>query len=125
MGTRDLCLQDSDGDGQPNGLELGDPDCVWSVGSVPTRTTDISHPGYSDSTTSFSGTPNLDSTMRSGAPTMSDQEPSRTSLHDDDDDDDDHGHTNHRDGQNHYFQHNASGFMHNDHGHQNSPRNDD
>jgi len=47
--TAALCAQDSDGDGQSNGLELGDPDCTWSKGSTPARTTDVSHPGFSDS----------------------------------------------------------------------------
>ncbi|XP_055898224.1 dopamine beta-hydroxylase-like [Biomphalaria glabrata] len=43
--TKALCLQDSDGDGRSNGEELGDPACVWSVGQVPSRTKDITHPG--------------------------------------------------------------------------------
>jgi len=50
--TAALCRLDSDGDGQTNGEELGDPSCTWSTGTVPARTTDISHPGYADSTTS-------------------------------------------------------------------------
>jgi hypothetical protein len=29
--TRALCEADSDGDGQTNGMELGDPCCVWKV----------------------------------------------------------------------------------------------
>jgi len=38
--TRALCEADSDGDGQTNGLELGDPCCVWKVGrKVSERTT--------------------------------------------------------------------------------------
>lgn len=28
--TLDLCQLDSDGDGRSNGVELGDPDCVWN-----------------------------------------------------------------------------------------------
>lgn len=44
-----LCQADSDADGQTNGFELGDPDCVWTVGATPSRTTDISHPGFADS----------------------------------------------------------------------------
>ncbi|KAK0040032.1 DBH-like monooxygenase protein 1 [Biomphalaria pfeifferi] len=43
--TKELCAADSDGDGKTNGEELGDPSCVWSAGGVPSRTTDISHPG--------------------------------------------------------------------------------
>lgn len=51
--TVDFCQQDSDGDGQSNGMELGDPECLWKDdGSAgpPSRTTDISHPGFADST---------------------------------------------------------------------------
>ncbi|KAF1327945.1 hypothetical protein FI667_g7233, partial [Globisporangium splendens] len=42
-----LCLADSDGDGQTNGQELGDPCCAWSVSDCPRphRTDNISHPG--------------------------------------------------------------------------------
>ncbi|KAG7369276.1 hypothetical protein IV203_032019 [Nitzschia inconspicua] len=43
--TVELCQMDSDGDGLTNGEELGDPDCVWTPGDVPTRTTNITHPG--------------------------------------------------------------------------------
>mmetsp|Transcript_21471 Transcript_21471/g.62162 ORF Transcript_21471/g.62162 Transcript_21471/m.62162 type:complete len:517 (-) Transcript_21471:379-1929(-) len=50
--TAALCQADSDGDGQSNGMELGDPSCTWTEGSAPARTSDISHPGYADSTTS-------------------------------------------------------------------------
>jgi hypothetical protein len=46
-----LCQADSDGDGQTNGMELGDPDCTWTKGGVPKRSTDISHPGIADSKT--------------------------------------------------------------------------
>jgi hypothetical protein len=46
--TTDLCQLDSDGDGRTNGEELGDPLCVWTEGSTPVRTTDISHPGLPD-----------------------------------------------------------------------------
>ena len=48
--TPTLCRKDSDGDGQSNGFELGDPDCVWRPGQTPQRTVDISHPGFADST---------------------------------------------------------------------------
>ncbi|XP_069121902.1 DBH-like monooxygenase protein 1 [Argopecten irradians] len=50
--TNSLCKMDSDGDGKTNGEELGDPNCVWTEGSIPALTVDISHPGvctpYSD-----------------------------------------------------------------------------
>merc|ERR1719277_342470 len=42
--TTALCEADSDGDGQTNGYELGDPDCAWKEGDTPSRTTEISHP---------------------------------------------------------------------------------
>mmetsp|Transcript_86895 Transcript_86895/g.251010 ORF Transcript_86895/g.251010 Transcript_86895/m.251010 type:complete len:177 (+) Transcript_86895:75-605(+) len=54
----DLCKQDSDGDGQTNGHELGDPDCVWmpdGSAGAPFRDIDISHPGFADSKTGASG----------------------------------------------------------------------
>lgn len=49
--TQALCQADSDGDGQSNGLELGDPLCVWTPGAAPARSEDISHPGFDDSVT--------------------------------------------------------------------------
>ncbi|GFN79665.1 N-acetylated-alpha-linked acidic dipeptidase-like protein [Plakobranchus ocellatus] len=39
-----LCQADSDGDGRTNGDELGDPNCVWTVGQIPARVSDITHP---------------------------------------------------------------------------------
>ncbi|XP_067660247.1 dopamine beta-hydroxylase-like [Haliotis asinina] len=46
--SKELCQKDSDGDGMTNGQELGDPDCVWSPGQFPKRTSNISHPGICD-----------------------------------------------------------------------------
>ncbi|EME27861.1 ferric-chelate reductase [Galdieria sulphuraria] len=46
-----LCVLDSDGDGQSNGMELGDPCCVWKKGDIPFRVWDISHPGTRSSIT--------------------------------------------------------------------------
>jgi len=43
--TTALCQADSDGDGVTNGVELGDPCCVWAVGLKPNVTVAISHPG--------------------------------------------------------------------------------
>ena len=43
-----MCRLDSDGDGQTNGEELGDPDCSWTTGSTPSRSNDLSHPGTCD-----------------------------------------------------------------------------
>ncbi|GFR82423.1 temptin, partial [Elysia marginata] len=42
--TQALCEKDSDGDGLTNGQELGDPDCVWTIGTTPARSTDLTHP---------------------------------------------------------------------------------
>ena len=50
--TTALCNEDTDGDGQSNGVELGDPCCVWTQGAVPAFTTDISIPGDPNSVTS-------------------------------------------------------------------------
>ena len=50
--TRAFCQADSDGDGQSNGLELGDPCCTWTQGSVAAFTTDLSYPGDANSRTS-------------------------------------------------------------------------
>ncbi|KAK3782593.1 hypothetical protein RRG08_038373 [Elysia crispata] len=46
--SKDICQADSDGDGLTNGQELGDPECAWSVGKIPSRTSNISHPGICD-----------------------------------------------------------------------------
>mmetsp|Transcript_57802 Transcript_57802/g.122971 ORF Transcript_57802/g.122971 Transcript_57802/m.122971 type:complete len:163 (-) Transcript_57802:183-671(-) len=50
--TTALCEADSDGDGASNGLELGDPNCTWTYGTVPSRVTELSHPGLASSVTS-------------------------------------------------------------------------
>jgi hypothetical protein len=49
--TTNLCQLDSDGDGQSNGLELGDPCCVWMPGASPLQSSDVSSPGQSYSRT--------------------------------------------------------------------------
>lgn len=45
--TMELCQLDSDGDGRSNGMELGDPNCVWTPGTEP-ETAAFSHPGIPD-----------------------------------------------------------------------------
>ena len=50
--SKELCQADSDGDGQTNGFELGDPDCCWNSGDTPQITTDLSHPGKNTSKSS-------------------------------------------------------------------------
>eukprot|EP00966_Prymnesium_polylepis_P251414 5812660-Prymnesium_polylepis.1 len=50
--TTALCQEDTDGDGQSNGLELGDPCCEWYQGATPAFTTDISIAGDSNHMTS-------------------------------------------------------------------------
>ncbi|KAG6618468.1 Calcium-activated potassium channel subunit alpha-1 [Phytophthora cinnamomi] len=49
--TKEFCEKDSDGDGQTNGEELGDPCCEWVDGSnaVVKWTTGVSHPGNASS----------------------------------------------------------------------------
>lgn len=49
--TKDLCAKDSDGDGQSNGVELGDPCCTWVEGYAPLFGNDISNPGDAKSMT--------------------------------------------------------------------------
>jgi hypothetical protein len=46
-----FCMADADGDGQSNGLEMGDPCCKWSVGQTPQFTTGLSDPNSAASTT--------------------------------------------------------------------------
>eukprot|EP00928_Gymnodinium_smaydae_P044234 TRINITY_DN2951_c0_g3_i2.p2 TRINITY_DN2951_c0_g3~~TRINITY_DN2951_c0_g3_i2.p2 ORF type:complete len:171 (-),score=46.28 TRINITY_DN2951_c0_g3_i2:362-874(-) len=65
--TKALCEADSDGDGQTNGHELGDPKCVWKQGDTPQRTTDVSHPGFADSKTAAS----VDDVTATAEPTTS------------------------------------------------------
>ncbi|KAE9022802.1 hypothetical protein PR001_g13063 [Phytophthora rubi] len=48
--TVGLCQADTDGDGQTNGQELGDPCCEWIVGYIPRWTSGASHPGLKDKT---------------------------------------------------------------------------
>ena len=49
--TQALCQADSDGDGQSNGLEMGDPCCVWTTGDTPRFTTGLSNPNSATDTT--------------------------------------------------------------------------
>jgi dopamine beta-monooxygenase len=45
----ELCMTDSDGDGRSNGIELGDPDCIWYEGSPDgPEFPALSHPGIVD-----------------------------------------------------------------------------
>lgn len=46
--TDELCLMDSDGDGRSNGVELGDPNCVWFQGGPEPEGPTLSHPGIVD-----------------------------------------------------------------------------
>ncbi|KAE8977250.1 hypothetical protein PF005_g24473 [Phytophthora fragariae] len=49
--TKEFCEKDSDGDGQTNGQELGDPCCEWveSSNAVVKWTDGVSHPGNATS----------------------------------------------------------------------------
>lgn len=42
--TVGLCRGDADGDGQSNGLEMGDPCCVWTQGAAPLFVNGLSDP---------------------------------------------------------------------------------
>ena len=66
--TTKLCEEDSDGDGVPNGAELGDPCCVWksSADDKELITEGISHPGDKDKTTT---NPKLINPQCDGVPT--------------------------------------------------------
>ena len=46
-----FCQADSDGDGQSNGFEMGDPCCVWTNGKTPMFTTSLSDPNSASSKT--------------------------------------------------------------------------
>ncbi|RLN47965.1 hypothetical protein BBJ28_00001683 [Nothophytophthora sp. Chile5] len=52
--TAELCQADTDGDGQTNGQELGDPCCEWTQGSTPRWTSGVSHPGDASKTSNES-----------------------------------------------------------------------
>lgn len=49
--TKAFCMADADGDGQSNGLEMGDPCCKWSAGQTPQFTTGLSDPNSAASKT--------------------------------------------------------------------------
>ncbi|KAE9344667.1 hypothetical protein PR003_g8340 [Phytophthora rubi] len=60
--TLSLCQADTDGDGQTNGQELGDPCCEWSVGSTPHWTSGVSHPSDASKTSNESLWANINCT---------------------------------------------------------------
>lgn len=47
--TTELCKADSDGDGQTNGEELGDPCCEWKAGATPAVPSGATDPGNAGS----------------------------------------------------------------------------
>lgn len=49
--SKAFCMADADGDGQSNGLEMGDPCCKWTVGQTPQFTAGLSDPNSAASTT--------------------------------------------------------------------------
>lgn len=51
--TRALCTADADNDGQSNGLEMGDPCCVWTAGAAPMFTSGLSDPNSAASKTTL------------------------------------------------------------------------
>lgn len=67
-----LCNKDSDSDGKTNGMELGDPSCVWTKGDTPASSTGISHPGICEPIDSSACTEiNSSIDIDSGAPLSS------------------------------------------------------
>ncbi|KAH7469054.1 Temptin [Phytophthora ramorum] len=52
--TKEFCEADTDGDGQTNGQELGDPCCEWVKGGTPLWSTGVSHPGDASKTSDSS-----------------------------------------------------------------------
>lgn len=46
--TTELCELDSDGDGRSNGVELGDPECIWFKDGPEPSGPAVSHPGIVD-----------------------------------------------------------------------------
>lgn len=70
--TTTLCQADSDGDGQTNGQELGDPCCVWTASAAaPQRTSGLSDPGQASSTANASQWADLNCSSISTAATTS------------------------------------------------------
>lgn len=57
---------DSDGDGQTNGEELGDPCGTWTEGAAPPRTNAISKPGDDSDTSADPNTPACDAPTTDG-----------------------------------------------------------
>lgn len=85
--NKDLCEADSDGDGQSNGLELGDPCCIWSAGDTPQFTTDLSAPGSSSSVTlrtvpdcTSSSSPSLNATSPTASQSATNSTPTGVSI---------------------------------------------
>ncbi|MBK8253983.1 MAG: hypothetical protein IPK82_15135 [Polyangiaceae bacterium] len=62
---------DSDGDGQTNGQELGDPCGDWLIGMDPPRTTAISNPGDSGDVSADPDSPSCDPEGTGGTTTSS------------------------------------------------------
>jgi hypothetical protein len=64
-----LCAIDSDGDGQSNGEELGDPDCNWSEGQPPDSTV-ATNPGVPNAGAGSCGNGQLDKFEPCDSPTL-------------------------------------------------------
>ncbi|XP_064649977.1 temptin-like [Lineus longissimus] len=73
--SKALCQADSDGDGRPNGLELGDPNCTWTSGTTPPLSSGLSHPGICEPPASSLcrklNTVNVCALSSNGAPSIS------------------------------------------------------
>ncbi|EGZ15465.1 hypothetical protein PHYSODRAFT_251118 [Phytophthora sojae] len=70
--TKELCMNDTDGDGQTNGQELGDPCCQWNMTSNPVVlwTIGVSHPDNASLVSDPQLWANVVCNTSTGTPTM-------------------------------------------------------
>ncbi|KAL3662951.1 hypothetical protein V7S43_011897 [Phytophthora oleae] len=80
--TKELCEADTDGDGQTNGQELGDPCCEWDMDTNPVVqwTTGVSHPSDASKTSDPSLWANLCGASESTAESSSTTDAASTST---------------------------------------------
>ncbi|OWZ19176.1 hypothetical protein PHMEG_0006617 [Phytophthora megakarya] len=81
MWTDKLCNKDSDGDGQTNGQELGDPCCEWDLLALSARWTEgVSHPGNASDTADESLWANIECNSTSSSGSAEDLDSSASST---------------------------------------------
>ena len=78
--TKSLCQMDSDGDGKTNGEELGDPDCTWTEGATPSKSSDLSHPAICEPLHSPTCCGKKQSWLRCHVPCPEDRKSANTEL---------------------------------------------